>query len=442
MGRKRKRHRKAEPPAERAERGMVHDEAVDEEEEEQDGKDSTTTNPPMAEPSAAGGCKEVSEAAAEEEEEDIGKLLEPFTRDELLDLLTDACLRDPALLARMASSAASDAAHRRLFVHGLGPGATSAALAAAFAPFGALDECHVVADRATSRCRGYGFVTYSRRSDARRALADASKRVGGHPVACQLAFLGPVAPSSSSSFSDRKLFVDNVPERVTHDELRRFFSRFGEIEEGPLGADRATGRFRGYAIFFYKSPEGLGKALEEPNKVFDGCELQCRRAHRVSKRKHAPAAPPDTGGQSSDGAVAAALPAVHHEDIALTPKQPLLGSNPLVKLTAKGSSSATATVLFRQNAGASGAGILGAAPVATALPSSPSYSASSTPPSRSGAALGHGGLSATARAGSSLMMPTTIGANNSLPHLQVQGSGAVKSQVSTGRGLIQHYLGR
>ncbi|RLN08442.1 hypothetical protein C2845_PM11G10420 [Panicum miliaceum] len=244
MGRKRKRPRKVEPPAER-----VHRETAD---REVGGEDFVAANPPMAEPSAAGE-REEAEEAEKAKEEDIGKLLEPFTRDELLDLLTDACLRDPALLSRLAASAASDAAHRRLFVHGLGPGATSAALAAAFAPFGALDECHA--------------ATFRRRSDARRALADSSKRVDGRPVACQLAALGPVAQSSCS---DRKVFVDNVPERAAHDDLRGFFSKFGEIEEGTLGADRATGHFRGYAIFFYKTPEGLMKALEEPTKVFDG----------------------------------------------------------------------------------------------------------------------------------------------------------------------------
>jgi heterogeneous nuclear ribonucleoprotein A1/A3 len=440
----RKLPRKVQPPAERVDREPVGGEVDD---------DSTTMSPPKAEISAAGECEEVSEA----DEEDIGRLLELFTRDELRDLLTDACLRDPALLARVAASAASDAAHRRLFVHGLGPGATSTALAAAFVPFGALDECHAVADRATGRCRGYGFVTFRRRSDARRALADSSKRVDGRPVACQLASFGPVAPASS--FSVRKLFVDNVPERAGRDDLREFFSKFGEIEEGPLGSDRTTGLFRGYAIFVYKTPEGLRKALEEPTKVFDGCELHCRLAHRARKRKQAPAAPADNGDQSNGAAATLPTVQLQSEDTALTPKLPLLCSNPQNRLTTKGSSSTTAsaTVAFRRNAAASGgAGILGAGPVATAVPSLPVQSTTSTPPSEG--VLGPGALGDTARAGASSMVPTTIGATNSPSSLQVQGPGALKDsclssmglstlasrtgQWSARPGLIQHYLGR
>uniref|UniRef100_A0A0A9CSD7 Uncharacterized protein n=1 Tax=Arundo donax TaxID=35708 RepID=A0A0A9CSD7_ARUDO len=136
----------------------------------------------------------------------------------------------------------------------------------------------------------------------------------------------------------------------------------------------------------------------------------------------------------------------------------MLGSNLPVVLTGKGSSLATGTALVHQNAAAGGAGILGACPVAMVLPSSPIQSASSMTPSLSGAAAGHGGLSTTAGAGASLMVPTTIGVNNSLSCLQVQGSGAAKSgrlsslgtststsptsQVSTRPGLIQYYLGR
>lgn len=102
--------------------------------------------------------------------------------------------------------------------------------------------------------------------------------------------------------------MDRVPARTSIDELRRFFSEFGEIEAGSLGgAYHATGQFCGYATFLYKSPEGIAKALEEPRKVFDGCELHCRHAQRQTKRKCATAAPEDNGCQRNVTR-AAALP--------------------------------------------------------------------------------------------------------------------------------------
>jgi heterogeneous nuclear ribonucleoprotein A1/A3 len=172
-----------------------------------------------------------------------------------------------------------------------------------------------------------------------------------------------------------------VPARAAHDELRRLFSRFGEIEAGPLGADRATGQFRGYAIFFYKYPEGLTKALEERKVVFDGCELHCRRAHRVNKEKHLMTMPADAGAQSN-GFENAASPIIHVQPkelaLASTTQTPL-GSNRPVEMMAKGPRSGT--VPFRQNAGA---GLLGACPVATVTSSTPDQS---TPVSHSGASI-------------------------------------------------------
>lgn len=341
MGRKRKRRRRATKGERSAE--QTEPERAGDEVEEEEGDDGSATN---RQPSAADECQE---------EETIEGLLEG--RSSLTSWprpVSETPPCSPASPPRQPPTPRTAA----IFVHGLGPGATSAALASAFPPFGALDECHAVADRATGRCRGYGFVTFRHRSSARRALADASKRVDGRSVACQLASLGP-----SPERTDRKLFVDKVPPRASHDGLRRFFCEFGEIEAGPLGgsADHATGQFRGYAIFLYKSPEGLTKALEEPRKVFDGWELHCRPAHRHAKKKQASAAPADACNQRNvTGAVA--LPISLLKGIASTSaKQPLPASNsPL--------SNGICSNKFCQN---TGEGILGASPLAMVGASSP-----------------------------------------------------------------------
>ena len=66
----------------------------------------------------------------------------------------------------------------------------------------------------------------------------------------------------------------NVGSHVNPNTLRSYLSKFGEIEDGPLGMDNATGKFKGFAMFVYKTIDGSRKALEEPNMVFDGCRLE------------------------------------------------------------------------------------------------------------------------------------------------------------------------
>ncbi|KAL0404687.1 UNVERIFIED_CONTAM: UBP1-associated protein 2B [Sesamum radiatum] len=48
-------------------------------------------------------------------------------------------------------------------------------------------------------------------------------------------------------------------------------------EEGPMGLDPATNKFKGFAIITYKSPEGYKKAMEEPIKVFENCQFHCKK---------------------------------------------------------------------------------------------------------------------------------------------------------------------
>ena len=51
-----------------------------------------------------------------------------------------------------------------------------------------------------------------------------------------------------------KIFVGGLPYHTTDDTLRKFFERFGDIEEAVVITDRATGKSRGYGfvsvIFF------------------------------------------------------------------------------------------------------------------------------------------------------------------------------------------------
>lgn len=96
----------------------------------------------------------------------------------------------------------------------------------------------------------------------------------------------------------RKIYVGNVHADIDGNRLLEFFSRYGEIEEGPLGFDRHTGRPKGFALFIYRTVEGARKALEEPNKNFDGHLLYCQKST-------------DSSGQKKQQSMSGASPATH-----------------------------------------------------------------------------------------------------------------------------------
>nr|GMC60153.1 UBP1-associated protein 2B-like [Ipomoea batatas] len=169
----------------------------------------------------------------------------------------------------------------KIFVYGLGFDVTRYTLLSAFQPYGEIDDCNVVTDRQTGNCKGYAFVVFKNRKGAVKALKEPRKKIGNRFASCQLASTGPNSPVAGSvqqDLSSRKIYVSNVSQDADAKRLRDFFAKFGEIECGPFGIDPHTGKWKGYALFVYKTAEEAKKCLEEPYKMFEGRQLHCEKA--------------------------------------------------------------------------------------------------------------------------------------------------------------------
>ncbi|KAE8037703.1 hypothetical protein FH972_010269 [Carpinus fangiana] len=265
------------------------EEEEEEEEVEEEGEGVDASNeavPSEAKPIEANGA----DAAAEEEEDDddddeepVENLLEPFSKEQLVALVKRAVDKHPDLIENVRDLADADPAHRKIFVHGLGWDTTAETLTSVFGKYGEIEDCKAVTDRVSGKSKGYAFILFKHRSGARKALRQPQKQIGNRTTSCQLASSGPVpAPPPVtppvSEYTQRKIFVSNVSAEVDPNKLLEYFRRYGEIEDGPLGLDKQTGKPKGFALFVYKSVESARKALEEPHKSFDGHTLHCQRA--------------------------------------------------------------------------------------------------------------------------------------------------------------------
>ncbi|KAL0383336.1 UNVERIFIED_CONTAM: UBP1-associated protein 2A [Sesamum calycinum] len=252
---------------------IIREEVIEEEEEEETSEEEEQESEEEEEESEAESSSEEEESESEDEEEEssssedeakdeaskretLRELLEPFGKAQIIDLLKEAAAKDPKLLSKIVQVADSDPTHRKIFVHGLGWDATSEQLVQAFKPFGEIEESKLITDKNTGRAKGYAFVLFKTRAAARKALKVPQKRIGSRTVSCQLAAVGPAAATAATEAGSRKIYVGNVGPHVSAEKLKAFFGRFGEIEEGPMGLDPATNKFKGFAIVTYKSPEG------------------------------------------------------------------------------------------------------------------------------------------------------------------------------------------
>ncbi|XP_034687431.1 UBP1-associated protein 2A-like [Vitis riparia] len=263
------------------------EEGEGEEEEEEEGDqegDVDASNEAVADevPADANGDG-VEEDEGDVEDEEIEKLLEPFSKEQLLALLREAVEKYPDFVDSVRRLADADPAHRKIFVHGLGWDTTAETLTSVFGKYGEIEDCKAVSDKISGKSKGYAFILFKHRSGARKALKQPQKKIGNRMTSCQLASAGPVpAPPPVvppvSEYTQRKIFVSNVSSEIDPQKLLEFFAKFGEIEEGPLGLDKSTGKPKGFALFVYKSIESSRRALEEPHKIFEGHTLHCQKA--------------------------------------------------------------------------------------------------------------------------------------------------------------------
>ncbi|KAL5226446.1 hypothetical protein ABZP36_014711 [Zizania latifolia] len=227
--------------------------------------------------------------------DDVLRLLEPLSRDQLADIAAAAALASGVALDAVRAAADRDPALRKLFVRGLGWETNSDSLRTIFSAYGDLEEAVVITDKSTGRSKGYGFVTFRHADSAVLALREPSKKIDGRMTVTQLAAAGAAGGASggvagpggapAADVSLRKIFVGNVPADMPSERLLAHFAAYGEIEEGPLGFDKQTGKFRGFALFVYKTPEGAQASLVDSVKVIDGHQLVCKLAIEGKKGK-------------------------------------------------------------------------------------------------------------------------------------------------------------
>ncbi|KAK9757513.1 hypothetical protein RND81_01G167400 [Saponaria officinalis] len=101
----------------------------------------------------------------------------------------------PPMAATTAVTAAGtgqfgDTTYTKVFVGGLAWETQKDTLRNYFLQFGEILEAVVITDKATSRSKGYGFVTFREAEGAMRACIDPSPVIDGRRANCNLAFLG------------------------------------------------------------------------------------------------------------------------------------------------------------------------------------------------------------------------------------------------------------
>ncbi|XVF56024.1 hypothetical protein PTKIN_Ptkin06aG0083500 [Pterospermum kingtungense] len=135
---------------------------------------------------------------------------------------------------------------------------------------------------------------------AKSQLVDLLARLGSqYPLIAE-----EIEGIASSDPVHRKLFVRGLAWNTRSETLCAAFKIHGEIEEGAVIYDKATGKSRGYGFITYKHMESAHSALRAPSKLIDGrmavCNLACEGLNGASSTPDLPQRKLYIGGLSPD----------------------------------------------------------------------------------------------------------------------------------------------
>ncbi len=81
-----------------------------------------------------------------------------------------------------------------------------------------------------------------------------------------------------------KLYVGNFPWNTTEDELRDFFSSFGEVHSVAIIVDRDTGRSRGFGFLEMDSEAATEAIARGDGQELGGRTIRVSEAHEQNPR--------------------------------------------------------------------------------------------------------------------------------------------------------------
>ncbi|KAI1702989.1 RNA recognition motif domain-containing protein [Ditylenchus destructor] len=175
----------------------------------------------------------------------------------------------PATLDRM---------QRTLEVTNLSPRTTTESLKAFYSKYGSLDDCKI--KKATAEIGRIGKVRFADRKYALNALNSRPHTIEGVVVDLRIASkagtsLSRKGKSVGTDENIMRLKIKDVPEGITEETLRAFYSKYGQVRECRL-SKRDTGKT--FAFVLFSAVDEVNRAVDDRPHIINGNLLRALNA--------------------------------------------------------------------------------------------------------------------------------------------------------------------
>ncbi|KZV22625.1 heterogeneous nuclear ribonucleoprotein 1-like [Dorcoceras hygrometricum] len=132
-------------------------------------------------------------------------------------------------------------------------------------------------DKVTGRPRGFGFVTFADPEVAENVLLEE------HVIDGRAVEVKRTVPREDTQVGavpkTKKIFVGGIPLSINEDDLRDYFSSYGNIVEHQIMLDHQTGRSRGFGFVTFENEDSIDKILAHGRMhELGGKQVEIKRA--------------------------------------------------------------------------------------------------------------------------------------------------------------------
>lgn len=172
-----------------------------------------------------------------------------------------------------------------IFIKNLDKSIDNKALHDTFLTFGNILSCKVATD-SLGQSRGYGFVQFDNEESAKSAI----DKLNGMLLNDKQVFVGPfLRKQERESTADRtrfnNVYVKNLSESTTEDDLKKIFGEFGIITSTAVMRD-ADGKSKCFGFVNFDDPDDAAQSVEALNgKKFDDKEWYVGKAQKKYERE-------------------------------------------------------------------------------------------------------------------------------------------------------------